>query len=576
MCQVNLTESHFPAQPDADYRERTIEEMLREQAALRPDAMALREALADGTIGREWTYAQLLADAERCGRALASRHRAGARIAIMGGNCPEWILIELGAALAGVTIVTINPSFTVREVRYVLEQSGSEAVYYQPHVRTSALRPIVDEAAAGTAAAAFLIDIEDHGELFAGENDGELRPTTPHDVVMIQYTSGTTGFPKGVLLHQHGLVQSNYDTFKRWALAPGKTVTCPFPLFHTAGSAISVLGTFAHGGCLLLISVFDPVAVAKVIERERPEYLGGVPTMLYAIIEAAKATGTDVSSIETVVSGGAMVQPELNRAAQATFGCPILIVYGQTETYPSITAVWPNDTGAELLETVGQPIANIEVAILSTSDNSVCAIGEQGEICMRGYNQMVGYNDNPKATAETIDKEGWLHTGDLGSMTAKGYVKITGRVKEMIIRGGENLFPAEIEAALLEHPAIAEIACAGVPDEKWGEIVAAFLRIADGFERPGDDELKAFIRERLSPQKTPAHWVWVKEFPLTGSGKIQNSSSRNSLPRGRLSRLRAGVPPRSVLSRRFSFRQTPPACACPRPTGRGRAVGSCP
>ena len=465
MYKVNLTEAYFPAQPDADYRERTIEEMLREQAAERPDSLALREALADGTIGREWTYAELLTDAERCGRALASRHPAGARIAIMGGNCPEWILIELGAALAGLTVVTINPSFTVREVRYVLEQSGSEAVYYQPHVRTSALRPIVDEAAAGTAAAAFIIDIEDHGELFAGEGDGELRPTTPHDVVMIQYTSGTTGFPKGVLLHQHGRVQSNYDLFERWEVEPGKTVVCPFPLFHTAGSAISVLGTLAHGACLMLISVFDPVAVAKAIEREKPEMLAGVPTMIYAIIEAAKATGTDVSSVKTVASGGAMVQPDLNRAAQETFGVPILIVYGQTETYPTITASWPQDTGAQLLETIGQPIANIEAAILSTSDSSICALGEPGEICMRGYNQMVGYNANPQATAETIDTDGWLHTGDLGTMGADGYLKITGRVKEMIIRGGENLFPAEIEAALLEHPAIAEVACAGVPDE---------------------------------------------------------------------------------------------------------------
>lgn len=534
MYKLNLTEAYFPAQAEPGYCERTIEAVLREQVEARPDAMALRELLADGSVGREWTYAQLLTDAERCARALASRHMAGARIAIMGGNCPEWVLIELGAALAGLTIVTVNPSFTPREVRYVLEQSGSEAVYYQPHVRGSALRPIVDEASAGTAASAFIIDIEDAGELFAGEGDGELRATKPHDVVMIQYTSGTTGFPKGVLLHQHGLVQSNYDLFVRWNVEPGKTVMCPFPLFHTAGSSVCVMGTFSRGACLLLVSVFDPVAVAKAIEREKPEMLGGVPTMIYAVIEAARATGTDVSCLETVVAGGAMVQPELNRAAQATFGVPILIVYGQTETYPAITAAWPTDSGALLVETIGQPIAHIEVSIRSPGDNSVCGIEEQGEICMRGYNQMAGYNDNPEATAETIDKDGWLHTGDLGTMAANGYLKITGRVKEMIIRGGENLFPAEIEAALLEHPALAEVAVAGVPDEKWGEIVVAFMRPAEGFERPGDDELKAFIRERLSPQKTPAHWVWMKEFPLTGSGKIQKFQLAEDFANGEL------------------------------------------
>ena len=532
MYQLNLTEAYCPAQKDTDYRERTIAEVLREQAELRPNAMALRELLADGSIGREWTFAELLHDAERCGRALAARHPAGSRIAIMGGNCPEWVMVQLGSAMAGLTLVTVNPSFLAREVRYVLEQSGAGAVYYQPNVRTTALRPIVDEAAAGTQAAEFIINIEDPGELLAGEHDGELRETQPRDIVMIQYTSGTTGFPKGVLLHQHGLIQSNKDVFERWELTADKTVMCPFPLFHTAGSAVCVLGALSHGAALMLVSVFDPVAVAKAIEREKPEVLGGVATMIFAIIEAAKATGTDVSSVQTVVSGGAMVPPALNAAAQETFGVPILIVYGQTETSPAITAAWPSDTGEELIETIGQPCSHMEVSIRSPSDNSVCAVDEQGEICMRGFNMMVGYNDNPEATAETIDPDGWLHTGDLGSMSARGYVKITGRVKEMIIRGGENLFPAEIEAAMLEHPAIAEVAVAGVPDEKWGEIVACFMRLCEGMERPSDDELKAFVRERLSPQKTPAHWVWLTEFPLTGSGKIQKFALSEMFVRG--------------------------------------------
>ncbi len=532
MYTLNLTQAYCPAQADTEYRERTIEQVLREQAAERGDAKALRELLADGTVGREWTFTELLRDAERCGRALAARHQAGTRIAIMGGNCPEWVMVQLGAAMAGLVLVTVNPSFTVREVRYVLEQSGAGAVYYQPNVRGNALRPVVDEAAVGTAASDFIIDIEDHAELFSGLGDVELRATKPHDVCMIQYTSGTTGFPKGVLLHQHGLVQSNYDVFARWDLGPGKTVMCPFPLFHTAGSAVCVLGVLTHGATLLLVSVFDPVAVAKAIEREQPEVLGGVSTMIFAVIEAAKATATDVSAVQQVISGGAMVQPELNRAAQEVFGVPILIVYGQTETSPAITAAWPTDTGTDLTETIGQPCSHMEVAILSPADASVCAVDEQGEICMRGFNMMVGYNDNPAATAETIDKDGWLHTGDLGTMCSRGYVRITGRVKEMIIRGGENLFPAEIEAALLEHPAIAEVACAGVPDEKWGEIVACFMRMAEGAERPDDDALKAFIRERLSPQKTPAHWVWLTEFPLTGSGKIQKFALAEAFAKG--------------------------------------------
>lgn len=521
MYIVSLSESYFPAQGDTEYRERTIADVLHEQAARRGNGLALRELLADGNIGREWTYFELLADAERCGRALASRHPAGARIAIMAGNCPEWVLVQMGAALAGLTLVTVNPSFTPREVRYVLEQSNSEAIYYQQNVRGSALRPIVDEAAAGLPAVDYVIDIEDHGDLFAGEHDGDLRETRPHDIVMIQYTSGTTGFPKGVLLHQHGLVQSNHDLMKRWDLNAGDTSMCPLPLFHTAGSAASVLGVFSRGATLLLVTQFDPAVMVAAIVEHQPDIVGGVPTMIFGMVEAARASGVKMTSIKSVFSGGAMVAPELNRAAKEVFGVPIVIVYGQTETSPAITAAWPSDNDHDLTQTIGQPCSHMEVAIRNPSDNSVCAVGEQGEICMRGYNMMAGYNDNPQATAETIDSDGWLHTGDFGTMDARGYVRITGRLKEMIIRGGENLFPAEIEAALLEHPAIAEIAVAGVPDEKWGETVAAFLRLADGAERPDDAELRAFIRERLSPQKTPSYWVWVSEFPLTGSGKIK-------------------------------------------------------
>ena len=532
MYTLNLTEAYCPAQADTPYAERTIAEMLREQAAARPDAMALRELLADGSIGREWTYAELLTVAERAGRALASRHPAGTRIAIMAGNCPEWVMVQLGAAMAGLTIVTVNPAFIAREVHYVLEQSGAGAVYYQTAVRGTPLRPVVDEAAAGLAASTHVIDIMDHGELFAGEGDGVLRETQPRDVVMIQYTSGTTGFPKGVLLHQHGLVQSNYDVFGRWGLSAGKTLLAPFPLFHTAGSAVCVLGCLAHGATLLLVSVFDPAAVVLAIEREKPQIIGGVSTMIFALVEAARASGANVKGIEQIISGGAMVQPELNRAAQEVFGVPILIVYGQTETSPAITAAWPTDSGAELTETIGQPCSHMEVAILSPHDRSICAVEEQGEICMRGFNMMVGYNDNPAATAETIDADGWLHTGDLGSMSARGYVKITGRVKEMIIRGGENLFPAEIEAALIQHPALAEVAIAGVPDAKWGEVVVCFMRGADGVKQPSDAELRSFVRERLSPQKTPAHWVWMDEFPLTGSGKIQKFQLAEDFAKG--------------------------------------------
>ena len=531
MYKVQLEESYFPAQADTPYREMTIAQVLREQAERLGDQKALRELLDSGDIGREWTFSELLADAEKVGRALASRHSAGTRIGIFASNCPEWVLIEYGAALAGLTLVTINPSFTPREVKFVLEQSGAEAIYYLPLVRGSELKPIVDAACDEIPAIKHRVAINDPDTMLAGHDSGELRETDPFDIVQIQYTSGTTGFPKGVLLHQQGLLQSNFDVFKRIGVEEGESFVCPFPLFHTAGGAVSVLGSLTVGVTLILVSNFDPAAIVKAIERERPEVLGGVATMYVAIIEAARTMGADCTSIQRNVSGGALVAPELVRAGREVFGAPILIVYGQTESSPGITHTWPTDSEEDLTQTIGQPLAHMEVSIRDTNDNSVCPIDAQGEICVRGYHVMKGYNNNPEATAEAVDPDSWLHTGDLGKMDTRGYVKITGRVKEMIIRGGENLFPAEIEAAMLEHPMVAEVAVAGVADEKWGELVACFMRAAEG-EKPSVDELRAFIRERLSPQKTPAYWAWVTEWPMTGSGKIQKFELGKAFERG--------------------------------------------
>jgi fatty-acyl-CoA synthase len=257
-----------------------------------------------------------------------------------------------------------------------------------------------------------------------------------------------------------------------------------------------------------------------VIEREKPRFVLGVPTMLVALIDEAVRSGRDVSSVKRIMSGGSMVAPELVKKAQATFGSVVQIIYGQTETSPGITLAWHDDSLEDLTQTIGQPLPNMDVAILHPQTNEILPIGEQGEICTRGYHVMTGYNDNPEATAKTIDKDGWLHTGDLGRMDSRGYLKITGRVKEMIIRGGENLFPAEIENTMLEHGDIAQVAVVGVPDTVYGEQVACFMQ-ARGDRRPSPAELKAFIRERLSPQKTPHYWIWVDTWPLTGSGKIQ-------------------------------------------------------
>ena len=532
MYRVDLTEAYFPAQGGATPEPVTIGAMLRASAAAAPGRPALKELGYDGAIGRVWTYAELLADAERLARALASRHEAGARIAVYANNTPEWVLLELACGLAGVVLVTVNPAYQPRELRYVLEQSRAEAIYYVQEFRGNPMKRIADEVCDQIPAIRWRILLNDHAALYAGADDGVLRDPTPSDDVQIQYTSGTTGFPKGALLHHNGLVRNGVDVMERAGLRPGDVFVHAMPLFHTTGCAILVLGGLATGGTMLLAPMFDPGVIVKVMERERPRFLLGVPTMLVALLDVIEATGADVSSVERIMSGGSMVAPELCRRAQRVVGAPIQIVYGQTEASPVITQAWHDDDLRDLTETIGQPTPGTEVSIRDPQTNEVVACDEIGEICCRGYLVMTGYNDNPDATSAAIDADGWLHTGDLGRMDARGYVTITGRVKEMIIRGGENLFPAEIENAMLEHDAVAEVAVVGTPDPKWGEEVACFMKATPGAARPSPAELKAFIRQRLSPQKTPRYWIWIEDWPLTGSGKIQKFRLREGLEAG--------------------------------------------
>jgi len=520
MYEVELTESYFPAHGKPEPSQTTIGDMLRASAKRVPDQPALKELTYTGEIARIWTYAELLADCERLARALASRHVEGARIAVFANNVPEWILLELACGLAGVILVTVNPAYQKRELKFVLEQSRSEAIYYVTDFRGNPVQEIADVVCDEIPAITNRILLTDHDALYAGEEQGELRDPKPNDPIQIQYTSGTTGFPKGALLHHNGLVRNGVDTMARAGLTQGGTFVHNMPLFHTTGCAILVLGGLGTCATMLLAPMFDPAVIVKVIERERTKFMLGVPTMLVALIEEVRRSGCDVSSIQRIMSGGSMVAPQLCRDAQSVFGAPIQIVYGQTETSPVLTQAWFEDTLEDLTETIGQPVAHTEISIRAPQTNAVLPIGEQGEICARAYSVMLGYNDNPQATAAAIDSQGWLHTGDLGRMDPRGYVKITGRVKEMIIRGGENLFPAEIENAMLEHDAIDEVAVVGIPDEKWGEQVVCFIR-SNSNETLQAADLKAFIRDRLSPQKTPAYWVTISDWPLTGSGKIQ-------------------------------------------------------
>ena len=532
MYSVDLKQSYFPAQADDQVLESTVGGVLRAQAQATPNAEALVEADMAGELRRRWTYGELLADAERLARALLSRYRPGERIAVWAPNLPEWVILEYAAGLAGLTLVTANPAYRPRELQYVLEQSGAVGLFMVREYRGNAMAEIAAQVAGSVPALREVIDLEDATALYAGGSSGEALPDVrPDDPVQIQYTSGTTGFPKGVVLHHRGITNNARFSMARMGLRAGDTVLNFMPLFHTAGCGLLTLGAVQFGGRLIVARLFDPARMLGIVEAEHVEFVLGVPTMLVALLEAQAVQSRDLSCVRTMGAGGAMVPPELVRRIRGEIGCDFHTVYGQTESSCLLTVTHRTDDEADLCETVGQPVPQTEISIRHPQTHAVQPPGAVGEICARGYGVMLGYNDNPEATSAAIDVEGWLHTGDLGTLDARGYVRVTGRVKEMIIRGGENLFPAEIENVLLEHSDLAEVAVVGVPDAHWGEIVVCFLRLAPGarFDRPA---LVAHCRERISPQKTPAHWITVAEWPLTGSGKIQKFVLRDRFVAG--------------------------------------------
>jgi len=526
MYQVDLKESLFPAQNDLALSHITIGDALREAAARWPDAEALVEALPDGCTKRRWTFSQLRADSERLARALLTRFSPGERMTVWGPNAPEWVLLEFAMGLAGLTLVTANPGFKPRELSYVLRQSGSVGLFHVREHRGNPMAVIAAEMAAELPELREVTDMEDLPALFreAGEPPAlpEVRPLDP---AQIQYTSGTTGFPKGVKLHHLGLLNNSRHHFALAGARAGERTLLMMPLFHTGGCALGLLGALQSGCCAVLLRQYDGEAACRLAESEGIAALLGVPTMLQGIVEAHAAAPRPLPALRVVGSGGAMVPPELVREIDRRFGASFVIVYGQTENSPLLTMTRLGDSWEDKCETLGPPMPNLDLGIFDIDSNAVMPVGDVGEIRVRGYSVMLGYNDDPEATAKAIDADGWLHTGDLGTMDARGYVRITGRVKDIIIRGGENLFPAEIENVLLEHPDVAEVAVVGVPCPRMGEAVAAFIRPAPGHALD-KKALIAHCRAQIAAQKTPAHWIEVSSWPLTGSGKIQKFELR--------------------------------------------------
>lgn len=524
MYLPNLSTSHFPAQGDAEIRNITVGGLLREIADRHALAVAMVDVSDNGSCDRQWTYGELLEEAERLALALSTRYAQGERVVVWAPNIPQWIFMEYACGLAGLVLVTANPSFQASELKYVLEQSGAAGLFMVDEFRGNPMVEIAQEATGGNTRLREIVNLEDAGALYAfGERPAVLPEVLPDDAAQIQYTSGTTGFPKGAVLSHKNLVNNARLFCGRKQVGPHSVWANFMPLFHTAGCATGALGCLQAAAKMLLIKRFDADVFARLIEEQGVTTCFAVPTMLFNLLESLDRTPRDMSSLEVITTGGAPVPPDLVRRVRDRLGCHLLSAFGQTEHSPMICLNPVEATLEQIVETAGQPLPQTEVSIRSPEDNRVLPVGEAGEICARSYAVMIGYNDNPEATAAAIDDDGWLHTGDLGTMDAQGFVRVTGRVKDMIIRGGENHFPAEIEAILVTHPDVAQVAVVGLPDEKWGEIIAAFILSGT---TPDVGDLRAHCRAHLSAQKTPSVWVQVPEFPLTGSGKVQKFAIR--------------------------------------------------
>ncbi|MEW1776929.1 AMP-binding protein [Streptomyces sp. NPDC086777] len=526
-----ITSSHWPPDQSDEIRDHTIGRAL----ALAVSTWPQRTALIDGSPqqdGPRWTFEELEADAKRVAHALLTRFSPGDRVAVWSANCPQWVLLELGAALAGLTLVTVNPAYRDSELSYVLRQSKAQGIVVQERHRSRDLLHIAAGVSRELPWRCEVISLGDWpGLIRSGAQDGALPYVRPGDTAQIQYTSGTTGFPKGALLTHWGLTNNGRLYARVIGAGPDDVWINPMPLFHTAGCGLVTLGALQTGGTHVLPPAFDAGAMLNLFAAHRGTILLSVPTMLIRMLDEQVSLPRDLPSWRIATLGGAPVPPELVRRTERELGVRVGIGFGQTEASPYITHTRPDDPHPRWWETVGRPLPQVEVKIADPVDRSTLPLNEVGEVCTRSVCVMEGYNDDPDATAAALDAEGWLHTGDLGSLDSYGYLRIQGRLKDMIIRGGENIYPREIEDVLFEHPDVRGVCIVGLPDDEWGEIVAAVVSLRA--ETSADAEaLTAFCRQRLASYKVPQVWEFVTEFPQTASGKIQKFVLKDRLVHG--------------------------------------------
>jgi fatty-acyl-CoA synthase len=511
----------------------TIDANLRRAVSTYPE----REAVVDTAQGARLSYAQLDAAVEEVARGLMARGIDKAdRVGIWAANCAEWILVQYATARIGAILVNINPSYRTHELRYVLDQAGVRTLVSATALKTSDFRAMVEEVRSALPALEDVVYIHDRtwdlliadGKQVAPEQVAERSASLSFDdPVNIQYTSGTTGFPKGATLSHHNILNNGFFVGEAMHYSENDRICVPVPFYHCFGMVMGNLASTSHGACVVIPApTFDPAATLQAVAEERCTSLYGVPTMFIAELGLPDFAEYDLTSLRTGCMAGSPCPVEvMKRVLTEMHMAEVTIAYGMTETSPVSTQTGADDELDRRVSTVGRVHPHVEVKVVNPDTDLPVPVGTAGELCTRGYSVMLGYWNEPGKTAEVL-RTGWMHTGDLATMDADGYLNIVGRIKDVVIRGGENVYPREIEEFLYTHPDILDAQVIGVPDEKYGEELMAWLRLRDGAPALTADTVREFCTGKLAHYKIPRYVHVVDEFPMTVTGKIRKVQMR--------------------------------------------------
>jgi len=495
--------------------------VLRRAAGLAPQRAALVGVEADAT--RRWSFTELVAVADQLAAGLLEAFAPGERVAVCSPNTAEIVLLQYALAVAGLILVPLNPTLRDGELEYALRDCEAAGAFVAVEHRGRELASIVESLRPGLPALRRVVELPDGlGEWYRPA--GEIAEPDPGSVVQIQYTSGTTGPPKGVLITHRGMATTASAFSQRTARPPGSVWVNPMPLFHTAGNVLGTLGACWDAATHVVLP-FDAPRVLRALVDERADVLSAAPTLLHGLLDASGGP-LELPDLEVIVTGGSTLEPAFVRRVEAGFAADLLVIYGMTETCGAALMTSPVDAPADRETTVGKPLPHTDIKVIDADSGDVAAFGQPGELCVRGARITAGYHGRPDETRRAIDADGWLHTGDRASMDERGYCRIEGRLKDLIKTGGENVTPSEVEACLAEHDAVARAAVVGLPDERWGELVTAFVIPAGERHSALAADLRAHCERHLAPFKVPRRWAFVDELPLTASSKVQHARLR--------------------------------------------------